>query len=115
MKSLLKGRSTASVVRKVTVSRGSSGLEDLRRLYPDSRFYWRDPWGLVVFWNPASERMDKISSRILHNVPLALMNAAGLVEDILSGQILKDREGDGSESLAREMVEDLDVVRVMHC
>ena len=97
-----KARKARSICSRLAASGGADGVDALRRLYPGSRFYWTRPHGLMVFWSPASGRQP----------PRAILTAAGFVEMLPGGPVVKDRVG-GSGSLARSMVEDIDVLEVM--
>lgn len=83
-----------------TLAGRRSSLATLRSLFPDARFFWKESHGLVVFWPPGRQ------------VPAGLFREAGFVEDLLTGEVLKDRVG-GTSSMARKLVGDLDVLRVM--
>lgn len=84
----------------VTPEGRRSGLATLRSLYPDARFFWRKGHGLIVFWPPG------------RSVPAGILRQAGFIEDLVTGEVLKDKVG-GTPPMAQKLVGDLDVLRVM--
>lgn len=76
-----------------------SGLSTLRSLYPDARFFWAKNHGLIVFWPGRA-------------VPRGILTQAGFIENLVTGEVMKDRAG-GTPPMARKLVEDLNVLRVM--
>jgi len=94
-----RAKRASQIVPKISSSRGE-GLDELRKLYPEHRFYWREPHGLVTFWTRRSA------------LPRALEFWSGFIENLATGEIQKDKVG-GTPSMAREMVEDYDVLHVM--
>lgn len=102
-----RARKVNGICGKLSLSGGKYGLDELRGLYPDSRFYWVEGRGLMAFWNPLSGREP----------PRAISHLANFIEVLPNGPILKDRVcGGGTDvgrSMIRSMVEDIDVLEVM--
>jgi len=95
-----RAKRAAQIVPKISSSLGEDGLDELRELYPEHRFYWREPHGLMTFWTRRSA------------LPSALEFWSGFIENLATGEIRKDKVG-GTPSMAAELVEDLDVLIVM--
>jgi hypothetical protein len=90
-----RAKIAATLVPLVNKSEGKEGMDALRRFFPKSLFFWREGYGLIVFW---AENRDG-------PIPRSIEHGAGYIELLLErpSRVKKDRTGE-NRLLSEEMI-----------
>ena len=78
-------KQASAAAARLNASVGIDGIEDLRRLYPNSYFYRIDKLGIMVLWRGNPLGFD--STRI----PNGLSFHSGYIQDLRTGCVLKNK------------------------